>query len=142
MNKKKNTALLIDGENISHRKTEKILAAAKGQGVLDERQVCVYEMKNDRINKGWIQKEKENKIRFIGVSGEPAKDKVDKEIQKDAFKITNHMKNIDIVVIATSDKGYVKSINKLREKGKRVVVVGEAKAPATLRDAANKFVEV
>lgn len=140
--KKKNTALLIDGENISYKKAENTLSAAKKHGVLDMDQVRVYGLQKDASTKGWSEKAKELGMKDIRLYGGPSKDKVDKKIQKDAPNIINQSKNIDIVCITTSDKGYVDSILALREKGKRVVVIGEAKAPVKLRDACNKFIEV
>lgn len=140
--KKKNAALLIDGENISYKKAESILSAAKRQGVLDMDQVRVYGLQKDESTKGWSEKAIELGIKDIRLYGGPAKDKVDKKIQKDAFNIIEQVKNIDIVIIATSDKGYVDSVLKLREEGKRVEVIGEAKASAELRNAAYEFIEV
>lgn len=49
---------------------------------------------------------------------------------------------MDIICIVTSDKGYVDTVKELRERGKRVVIIGEDKTPAKLRSACNKFVEV
>lgn len=141
MDKKKNSALLIDGENISYKKAESILSAAKKQGVLDMNQVRVYGLQKDTSTKGWSEKAKELGIRDIRLCGGPLKDKVDRKIQKDALNMMN-TKNINTVCISTSDKGYVGSINELRKGKKQVVVIGEAKAPVKLRDACNRFVEV
>ena len=140
--KKKNTALLIDGENISCRKAESILSAAKKEGILDMDQVWVYGLQKDESVKGWYEKAKELGFNDKRLYGESSKDKVDKKIQKDASNIVNQVKNIDIICVATSDTGYVGRIRELREMGKRVVVIGEEKASAKLRDACNEFIEV
>lgn len=134
--------LLIDGENISYKKAEIILSAAKEQGILDMSQVRVYGMQKDWATKGWSEKAKELEIKDIRLSGEREKDKVDKKIKKDALNKIDQAKNIDIIIIAASDKGYVDIINELRDKGKRVVVIGEEKAPDELREAASEFIEV
>lgn len=133
---------MIDGENISCRKAESILAAAKEKGVLDMDQVRVYGLQKDERLKGWYKKAQELGIKEIRLFGEPSKDKVDIKIQKDAINIIEQVKNIDIICIATSDKGYADSIYKLREYGKRVVVIGEENASDELRDACNVFIEV
>lgn len=133
---------MIDGENISYKKAEKILSAAKGQGVLDMKQVRVYGLQKDETTKGWTEKAKELGIKDIRLYGGPAKDKVDNKLQKDARQLINTEKNIDIICIAASDKGYVDVVRRLGEEGKRVVVIGEAKAPAELRDACSLFIEV
>lgn len=140
--KKKNAALLIDGENISYKKAESILSVAKKQGVLDMDQVRVYGLQKDESTKGWSEKAIELGIKDIRLYGRPSKDKVDRKIQKDALNIIENTKNINTVCISTSDKGYVGSIHELRKERKQVVVIGEAKAPAKLRDACNRFIEV
>lgn len=138
--KKKNTALFIDGENISHKKANSILSVAKKQGELYSARV--YGLQKDECTKEWSKRAKEYDIKDIRLCGAPAKDKVDKKIQKDAYKEIIQEKNIDIVCIATSDNGYVKTVRKLREQGKRVVVIGEDKAPNELRNACNQFIEI
>lgn len=50
--------------------------------------------------------------------------------------------NIDIVCLVTSDKGYAATIRELRAQGKRVIVMGEEKAPDELRNACSKFIEI
>ena len=44
--------------------------------------------------------------------------------------------------IVSSDHDYVPVIAALREKGKRVVVIGEKKASEGLRNSANKFIQI
>ena len=51
-------------------------------------------------------------------------------------------KSVDIVCIATSDKGYTETVKELRRQGKRVVGIGEKKAPKELRDACSEFIEI
>lgn len=138
--KKKNTALFIDGENISYKKANVIMFVARLQGILFLGRV--YGLQKDDGIKGWSKEAKEYGIEDIRLFGGPAKNKVDKRIQKDAIRETVRYKNIDIVCIATSDQGYAAVIRELREKGKRVVVIGESKAPKRLRNACSKFVEV
>ncbi len=53
-----------------------------------------------------------------------------------AFKI------IILQCIATSDGGFVDTVKELRAQGKRVVVIGEEKAPDELRQACSEFIEI
>lgn len=138
--KKQNTALFIDGENISYKKAESIIKAVKQQGVLYSSRV--YGLQKDEGTKGWSEKANKFGIKDIRLSGGPEKDKADKKIQKDAKREVLQQKNVDIICIATSDKGYVDTVKELRERGKRVVVIGEDKTPAELRSACSKFVKV
>ena len=128
--KKKNTVLLIDGENISCKKADAILKAALTQGMFCESKV--YGRQKDTCMKGWYEKAKEYGIHDIRLYGGPMKDKIDKKLQNDARKEVACNKNVDIVCLATSDGGYVDIITELRSQGKRVVIIGEKKAPETL----------
>ena len=138
--KKKNSLLLIDGENISYRKADAIMKAAMDQGVLYKGKV--YGRQKDVYTKGWSEKAKEYMIQDIRLYGEPRKDKVDKKIRKDAKNEVTYNKSIDVICIATSDGGYVDTIKELRSQKKRVVVIGEKKAPEALRKACSRFIEV
>lgn len=140
INKKKNTALFIDGENISYKKADIIMKTARLQGILFSDRV--YGLQKDNSTKGWTDRAKEYGITDIRLFGNPEKDKVDRKIQKDAIREITQHKNIDIVCVVTSDRGYVETIQELRAQGKRVVVIGEDKAPNELRNACNKFIEI
>lgn len=140
MDKKKpeqqNVALFIDGENVSSKKAEIIMAKAKQQGKVESSKV--YALQKDEHTKGWTDKAKELGIKGIRLYGSPEKDKVDKKLQKDA----KQKGNADIVCIAASDGGYADSVKELREQGKKVVIIGESKTPDKLRKACDKFVEI
>lgn len=51
-------------------------------------------------------------------------------------------KNIDIVVIISSDGGYADIVNEARKFKKKVVVIGEEKTPNVLRESCSSFVEL
>ncbi len=137
---KYNTEVLIDGENMSHKKAAIIMQIAASQGVLYESRV--YGRQRDRRTRGWTDKAKKHGIKDIRLYGGPKKNKVDNKIKKDANRIMYNDKNVDIFVIATSDSDYIEEIELLRMHGKRVVVVGSKQAPASLRESCNKFIEV
>lgn len=135
-----NTLLFIDGENISHKKAERIIKVVKQQGKLCSSRV--YGLQKDQSTKGWSEKAKKCNIKDIRLFGEPEKDKVDKKIQKDVKREVSQQKKVDTVCIATSDKGYADTIKQLREQGKRVVVIGEEQAPKKLRNAGDEFIKI
>ena len=139
--KKRNTALFIDGENISARYADIIMKIAKRQGKIDSAKV--YGRQCDTYTREWSEKAKfRSELKDIRLYGRPEKDKVDRKIQKDALNTSKEAKNVDIYIFATSDQGYCPTIIKLRELGKRVIVIGEKKAPDCLRDACSEFYEV
>ena len=74
--------------------------------------------------------------------GGPQKNKVDNKIKKDARKLINQHKNVDIICLATNDGGYTDVITELRQAGKKVVVIGEKRASEKLRKSCNRFIEV
>ena len=138
--KKKNTLLLIDAENVSHKKADEIIRCVKSQGVIDKGKV--YGRQKDSHIKGWSDKTRKYGLEDIRLYGPPQKDKVDKKIQKDARKEISKHKNLDIVCLVTSDSGYVDMVDKLRSQGKRVVVIGEKKASKVLRKSCSQFIEI
>ncbi len=138
--KKQNTALFIDGENISPKKVKAILEVAEQQGEIFSQRV--YGLQRDKYTSKWSEEARKYNIEDIRLCGGPEKDKVDKKIKRDVKREIFQQKNVDIVCIATSDKGYVETIKELREAGKRVVVIGGKKAPDKLREVCSKFIEV
>lgn len=138
--KKVNTALYIDGENISYKKADRILQVARKEGKLGI--VRVYGLQNDDATRGWTQVTNGKNIRDIRLPGPPDKNKIDSKIKKDIHGNLSKERNIDIICIATSDGGYADIIRELKNKHKRVIVIGENKAPASLRSAGSRFVEV
>lgn len=141
MQKKKNTAIFIDGENISAKKADAIMREAKTRGVVYFAKV--YGLQKDLATKGWSVVAKSTAdMKDVRLFGNPSKNKVDKKIMKDTIHDVAAAPNVDIVIIASSDHGYTDNIRKLRNMGKRVVVIGEAKAPQKLRQVCNEFVQV
>ena len=137
---KKNTELLIDGENMSYRNADTIMDVVASQGILFEAKV--YGRQKDIRTRRWSEEARKHGLKDIRLYGCPQKNKVDDKIIHDAKRILNHDKNIDIFVIATSDSDYVDIIKELRTSGKRVVVVGDRNAPDSLRSSCNKFIEI
>ena len=119
---KKNTELLIDGENMSYRNADTIMDVVASQGILFEAKV--YGRQKDMRTRRWSEEARKHGLKDI------------------RLRILNHDKNVDIFVIATSDSDYVDIIKELRTSGKRVVVVGDRNASDSLRNSCNKFIEI
>ena len=136
--KKKNTALFIDGENISAKESAKIFDVVQRIGQLD--QAKVYGLQKDTRTKAWSQLAKTNEsLKDVRLCGGPAPDKVDKKIQKDIASTIKKQKNIDIVVIVSCDHGYASIVREARAAGKRVVIVGKKNTSKKIVSACNKF---
>lgn len=136
--KKKNMAIFIDGENFPAKKSQRLFAMVNGIGELDYAKV--YGIQKDKSTRAWSQlalgMECLNDIRLYGG---PGKNKVDRKIQKDVSNEIEIHKNIDIVVIATSDHGYVSSVKEMRSKGKKVIIFGNGKISNKLKEACNEY---
>lgn len=72
--KKKNTALFIDGENISSKKVNTIMLVAKRQGILFSGRV--YGLQKDNCTREWSVKAREYGIADIRLCGGPEKIKI------------------------------------------------------------------
>ena len=84
-------------------------------------------------------RQKTSSYKDICLCGGPAKNKVDHKIQKDARKYMQNS-DIDIICIATSDKGFRCLANDAAMTGKKLYFIGEDKAPVCLRSAGTKFI--
>ncbi len=139
MNKKRNLALYIDGENVPAKLGNDIIKIVRKMGVLDYGKV--YGLQKDNSTRKWTEfATKTPHMKDIRLYGNPAKNKVDNKIKKDILKETKEKRNIDIVVLVSSDCGYVECIRQLRNDGKRVNIIGEKKACESLKEAGNEFV--
>ncbi len=139
--KKKNMGVYIDGENISPKKYLVIFAFISRIGELHEAKV--YARQKDVRTRNWSVLAKGNeKLKDIRLSGPPAKDKVDKKIQRDIDRDMNVCKNLDIIVIATSDHGYVSIVCKARKLGKRVIILGNGDTSKKLKQECSCFVDL
>ena len=133
--------MYIDGENVAATKAGQIMEIACRKGTLDFAKV--YGLQKDKATKNWTEFALgNNRVRDIRLYGGPAKDKVDRKIRKDTLNDVKKSKNIDIVVLVSSDHGYVETMRKLRESGKHIVVIGEKKTPDALRRVCNEFVQI
>ncbi len=139
-NIKQNSALLIDGENISAKKVDKIMRVVRTKGILYEGKV--YGRQKDPYTKSWSNKAGEYGIKDIRLYGDPKKNKVDKKLKKDGRRLVEEHKNIDIIYLASNDGDYTEYVKDMRSRGKRVVVFGGKQASTALKKSCNLFVEI
>lgn len=117
MYRKRNTAVFIDGENVPAKKAVAIMKAAKKRGVIDT--VKVYGLQKDQRTKKWSEVALTIEgMKDIRLRGGPARNKVDKKIMKDTIHDIKAAPNVDVVIIVSSDHGYVKNVRELRAMGK------------------------
>lgn len=124
------TAILVDGENVSHAHAPRILRAAAALAPIRAARVYGHV---PQIN-GWTAT-----AGFVPVHTTRAKDGADLVLAIEAVALS-HAPGITHLVIATSDGGLAPLLHHLRAKGCPVTLMGEAKAPEALRLAASHFV--
>ena len=133
---KKRTVILVDGENISHKRADEITALSRRLGNVVEQKV--YHRQKDPITRMWTEMSGYKDIRL---PGETEHNKIDHKIQKDARK---YMKSddIDMVCVVTSDSDFCCLANDAVTTGKQLCFIGEKKAPKKLRRAGTRFIEL
>lgn len=135
---KKRIIILVDGENVSYKKADKITALSHRLGHVTERKV--YHLQKDPATRRWTETSKNSTYKDICLYGGPGKDKVDHKIQKDARRYMR-MPDVDMVCIVTSDGGFRCLIEEAGAR-KKLCFIGEKKAPEKLRNAGAKFMEL
>lgn len=138
-NTQKTIRLYIDAENISAKYAEKIMNKSNEMGKIVEAKA--YRRENDKHTKGWGRKGEKYGIKSILVPGGPDKDKIDKKIIRDIQSILPG-KSDNIICLVTSDGGYVNIVNKVKNLGREIIVIGDEKASSDLQEAADKFISL
>ncbi|MDE9449298.1 NYN domain-containing protein [Aliiroseovarius sp. Z3] len=123
-------ALLVDGENISSAFAGKMMVAAGKLGELQVRRVYG----NAAMIKGW---DTAPGIRLVHSGA--GKNSADIVLALDAFQLSYESK-IDVFALASSDGDFMHLAARLRERGFRVVGIGEKKAPECFRKSCNSWV--
>lgn len=125
-------ALLVDGENLSVEAAGFLITTAAKSGVL-----CVKRVFGavTRLG-GWTQAPG-----FRVVHVPPKKEAADLALSLDALELAL-TRQVDEIVIATSDRDMALVALRLAEIGVPVTGIGEAKAPEDFRKACRKFVFV
>ncbi|WP_372840040.1 NYN domain-containing protein [Phaeovulum sp.] len=124
-----NWALLIDGENIGSGFAGEILALAAKHGALPIRRVYgdVEQLA------GWTEVQG---LRLVHAG--TGKNATDLLLCIEAMEIF-HSGQVEGIVLAASDRDYTHLALHLRERGFRLIVLGEEKTPEKLRHAAGDF---
>lgn len=135
---KQRTVILVDGENISYRYADKIEKHVRCLGAVVVEQK-VYHRRMDPYTLRWTEKAKTTNYKDICLCGGPAKNKVDHKMQKDARAYMQDPE-IDLVCIATSDKGFRCLAKDAAKTGKELCFMGEGKAQSSLRSTGAKFI--
>lgn len=135
--KKKNTMVFIDAENIPSTFATSIDKEIHTIGNVDE--VRYYAMQKDPSTYGWKSSIKEYGYKQVLMAGERKKNKIDNKIIRDAKKILNNNKNIDIFVIASRDGDYTELVNFLRDNKKKVVIIAPKDTSKKLINASSEY---
>lgn len=125
-------AVLVDGDNISGKYAEGILSIAVQYGVLQV--VRVY--CDVRRNGEWHDAAG-YRMQHAGAG----KNGADLLLALDALELSL-AGGIECFVISTSDGDFSHVATRLREKGGKVIGIGEAKAPVGFRECCSDFVEI
>ncbi len=136
---KQKTIILVDGENISAKNAERIVTVSNRLGSVAERKV--YHHQKDQATRRWTEISKGGDYKDIQLYGAPAKNKVDRKMQKDARA---YMKRPDVgmVCVVTSDGGFRCLAEDAAAAGKKLCFIGEKKSPEKLRLAGSRFIEL
>ena len=133
---KKNTMVFIDAENVSSSHAASIENEIWDIGNVAE--VRYYAMQKDPATANWKSTIKEYGYKPILMAGEREKNKIDNKIIRDAKKILNENKSIDIFVIVSRDGGYTELVQFLRNNRKRVVILAPKNTSKKLKNASSE----
>lgn len=133
---KKNTMVFIDAENVSSAHAASIENEIWDIGNVAE--VRYYAMQNDQATASWKSTIKEYGYKPILMYGEREKNKIDNKIIRDAKKVLNENKSIDIFVIVSRDGDYTELVKYLRSNRKRVVILAPKNTSKKLKNASSE----
>ena len=137
--KKKQVAVFIDGENISHKKAKKIIEYAGTLGSIDFSRV--YGVQNNNSDKCWIKTAGELNIKYIRLAGGSKKNKVDKKMIEEMLNEAQKKDHVDIIIVATNDGDFAPTVKTVNGMGVRIVAVGlKAMMSDKMKKACNSFV--
>ena len=130
-------AVLIDGDNIAPKYLKAILDEVSDHGVATYKRI--YSDWTDRIRASWKQPILEHSVLPVQqYSYTTGKNATDSAMIIDAMDII-YTANVDRFYLVTSDSDFTRLAARLREAGKEVIGIGEAKTPKAFRSACNSF---
>lgn len=134
-------AVLVDADNVPARHAGAILREISGIG--DPALRRVYGDWNSPLLTGWLEKTRTLGMvacqQTVNVS---RKNTSDIGLVIDAMDILHGDVSYDGFVIVSSDSDFTKLASRLREGGRLVIGIGEAKTPAALRNVCNQFIMI
>lgn len=133
---KKNTMVFIDAENVSSTHAASIENEIWDIGNVAE--VRYYAMQKDPATANWKSTIKEYGYKPILMAGEREKNKIDNKIIRDAKKVLNENKSIDIFAIVSRDGDYTELVRFLRSNRKRVVILAPKNTSKKLKNASSE----
>lgn len=133
---KKNTMVFIDAENVSSAHAASIENEIWDIGNVAE--VRYYAMQKDKGTASWKSTIQEYGYKPILMAGEREKNKIDNKIIRDAQKVLNENKSIDIFVIVSRDGDYTELVKYLRSNRKRVVILAAKNTSKKLKNASSE----
>jgi len=134
--RKRNTMVFIDAENIACSHAGSIDGIIHEIGEVAE--VRYYAMQKDTVTDGWKSTIGCYGYKPILMAPPREKNKIDDKIIRDAKKILDQNKSIDIFVIVSGDGDYTALVNFLRARGKRAVVLGAKQISQRLKAASSE----
>ncbi len=130
-------AVLIDGDNIAPKYLKSILEEVADSGVATYKRI--YSDWTERIRAGWKKPILEYSVLPVQqYSYTQGKNATDSAMIIDAMDIL-YTGNVDGFCLVTSDSDFTRLAARLREAGKYVIGMGEAKTPQAFRSACNTF---
>lgn len=137
MNAEMRFAVLIDGDNVAPKYLKAIMDEVADNGVATYKRV--YTDWTQQSRSGWKKIMLEYSVMPVQqYSYTTGKNATDSAMIIDAMDIL-YTGNVDGFYLCTSDSDFTRLAARLREAGKYVVGVGEAKTPAAFRSACNSF---
>ncbi|MBR1470308.1 MAG: NYN domain-containing protein [Lachnospiraceae bacterium] len=137
MNAEMKFAVLIDGDNVAPKYLKAILDEVADNGVATYKRV--YTDWTIQARQGWKKVMLEHSVMPVQqYSYTTGKNATDSAMIIDAMDIL-YTGNVDGFYLCTSDSDFTRLAARLREAGKFVVGVGEAKTPSAFRSACNSF---
>lgn len=130
-------AVLIDGDNVAPKYLKAIMDEVADLGVATYKRI--YSDWTEKIRSSWKKPILEHSVLPVQqYSYTTGKNATDSAMIIDAMDIL-YTGSVDGFVLVTSDSDFTRLAARLREAGKQVVGIGEAKTPQAFRSACNTF---
>ena len=138
MEKTRNIALFIDGDNVSKTTFQENFNEIKLKG-----RICIkriYFDFNSKLDGDWKSIILANGIESISVLNLPSKNSTDIRLMLDMIKEYYSNPIIDVYIIMSSDSDFYHIATFLRSNGKKVICYGEKHTPLMLKNVCDEFV--